>query len=123
MKIIYKSVALIKKEIVSLNIVNNLNKTTMKIQDLKNNRKQIIEKINELGVSDVKTFMELLVMDVDFFKGDNVLDLVNEVFNTHFRERAKRSDFLANSIAKGREVEESKGNIWNPITSSWEKAN
>ncbi len=106
-----------------MNIVNNLNKTTMKIQDLKNNRKQIIEKINELGVSDVKTFMELLVMDVDFFKGDNVLDLVNEVFNTHFRERAKRSDFLANSIAKGREVEESKGNIWNPITSSWEKAN
>lgn len=123
MKIIYKSVALIKKEIVYLNIVNNLNKTTMKIQDLKNNRKQIIEKINELGVSDVKTFMELLVMDVDFFKGDNVLDLVNEVFNTHFRERAKRSDFLANSIAKGREVEEFKGNVWNPITSSWEKAN
>lgn len=93
----------------------------MTTQDLKNNRNEIIEKIKELGVSDVRTFMELLVMDVDFFKGDNLLDLVNEVFNTHFRERAKRSDFLSSSIAKGREVEEAKGNVWNPITSSWEK--
>lgn len=101
---------------------HNLNQITMTTQDLKNNRNEIIEKIKELGVSDVKTFMELLVMDVDFFKGDNVLDLVNEVFNTHFRERAKRSDFLSNAMAKGREVEEAKGNVWNPITSSWEKA-
>lgn len=94
----------------------------MTTQDLKNNRNEIIEKIKELGVEDIKTFMELLVMDVDFFKGDNVLDLVSEIFNTHFRERAKRSDFLANSMAKGREIEESKGNVWNSITSSWEKA-
>ena len=93
----------------------------MTLQDLKNNRNEIIEKIKELGVSDVKTFMELLVMDIDFFKGDNVLDLVNDVFNTHFRERAKRSNYLSDAMAKGREVEESKGNVWNPITSSWEK--
>lgn len=94
----------------------------MTTQNLKNNRNEIIEKIKELGVVDVKTFMELLVMDVDFFKGDNVLDLVQEVFNTHFRERAKRSDFLANTLSSIKEKEEEKGNIWNPITSSWEKA-
>lgn len=98
------------------------NNNKMTIQDLKNNRNEIIQRINELGVEDVKTFMELMVMDVDFFNGDCVLDLVQEVFNTHFRERAKRSDFLANTMAKGREIEESKGNVWNPITSSWEKA-
>lgn len=93
----------------------------MTIQDLKNNRNEIIEKIKELGVSDIKTFMELLVMDVDFFKGDNILDLVIDVYNTHFRERKSKSDFLSNVMAKSREIEESKGNIWNPITTSWEK--
>ena len=43
----------------------------MTTQDLKNNRNEIIEKIKELGVEDIKTFMELLVMDVDFFKQYN----------------------------------------------------
>jgi hypothetical protein len=64
----------------------------MTIQDLKDNRNLIIEKIIELGCEEnMKEFMELMVEEVKFgFKFD--LDyLISTIHNTNFRERAKRS--------------------------------
>jgi hypothetical protein len=62
----------------------------MNIQDLKNNRNEIIVAITEKGL-DVKKVMTLMSMDVDFTTATNWEELLQEVINTHFRERAKRS--------------------------------
>jgi hypothetical protein len=62
----------------------------MTIQDLKNNRNEIIEAINNMEL-DVKKVMTLMSMEVEFTKADSWESLLNEIVDLHFRERAKRS--------------------------------
>ncbi len=63
----------------------------MTLQDLKNRKSYIIAKIKSLGCEEnTKSFMEIMMMEADFFNG-TVYELVMQVYNTHYRERAKRS--------------------------------
>lgn len=62
------------------------------LQNLKDNRNEIIAKISELGCEDVTSkFMTLMVMEVEGGYKWSVEELVSEVHNMHFRIRAKRS--------------------------------
>lgn len=95
----------------------------MTIQDLKRRKAYIVAKITNIaGEENVKSYMELMLHTVEFGFVGTVYDLVMSVDFQLRKRSTKRSDFLANSMSKGREFEEAKGNVWNPITSSWEKS-
>jgi len=64
----------------------------MKIQDLKNNRDYIIARIIELGCEEkLKSFMELIVLELEFKKDSTIDELISEVYEMSFRERRKKS--------------------------------
>lgn len=75
----------------------------MKLEQLKNRKKYIIEKIKRLGCEDkTKSFMEIMLMESEYYDG-TVYELVMRVYNTNFRERAKRSGHKLAEIAGNNE--------------------
>ncbi|MFY8185389.1 MAG: hypothetical protein ACOVLD_04920 [Bacteroidia bacterium] len=63
----------------------------MTTQDLKNRKSYIIAKVKSLGCEEnLKSFMDIMLMEAPFFKG-TVYELVMDVYNNHYRARAKRS--------------------------------
>ena len=67
---------------------------------LKENREMIISRIAELGCTEkTKTFMELMVMDAPF--ASDIESLINEVFNTHFRNRSNNAGKIAEIFGNG----------------------
>ncbi len=67
---------------------------------LKENREMIISRIAELGCTEkTKTFMELMIMDAPF--ASNIESLINEVFNTHFRNRTNKAGKIAEIFGNG----------------------
>lgn len=76
----------------------------MTTQDLKDNRIAIIERVKELGCEDkMKSFMDIMVMDAPFHKG-TVEELINEVYNTHFRATSRKNSVVAEAAAKAQEA-------------------
>jgi hypothetical protein len=67
-------------------------KIMITIENLKENKTVIIERIIELGCEvNIKSFMEIMLMEVEFGYKWSVEELVDTVFNQNFRDRAKRS--------------------------------
>ena len=64
----------------------------LSIENLKNRKSYIIAKIAALGCAEeTKSFMSVMMMEVEFGFNGTVYELVMTVFNSQFRQRAKRS--------------------------------
>lgn len=64
----------------------------LSINDLKNRKSYIIAKIAALGCeAETKSFMSVMMMEVEFGFNGTIYELVMTVFNSQFRQRAKRS--------------------------------
>jgi len=75
-----------------LRFIKNEKHMKLLIQDLKNRKSYIIAKIASLGCAEeTKSFMSVMMMEVEFGFNGTVYELVMTVFNSQFRQRAKRS--------------------------------
>jgi hypothetical protein len=64
----------------------------MTLQDLKDNRAEIIETIKNLGCEDVlKTFMELILMEVEFGTKENIQSIITQVYEDNFKFSRKKN--------------------------------
>ena len=102
----------------------NQKHNTMTIQDLKNNREVILNKMNDLGVKDSmkKEFIKTMVdfVEVDLNESEDVEELVLQVFTlnseaTRKWKGKKPSNSLRETMGK---IEEAEGNTfkkWCPL--------
>ena len=96
----------------------------MTLQDLKDNKTQIIAKYYELGgiESMLKEFMLSLAGCLEFQDEDNhdVLCYVSEIFNPRFTGKPVKKNLR--DIMSGIALQhEDKGEKWNPILKEWTK--
>jgi len=74
----------------------------MTLQDLKNRKSYIIAKISSLGCSEqTKSFMSVMMTEIEFGFEGTVYDLVMSVYNTNFRTRSRKVSKIAEAIGNG----------------------
>lgn len=86
-----------------------MNNQSITIEFLKANREEIISKIKAKGCEDkLKTFMELIKMEVEFGTRETDIDvIIDEIWHNHFRFAKKQATWM-----DARERAELKG-AWN----------
>lgn len=72
------------------------------IENLKARKNYIIAKVGQLGCSDnLKSFMSIMMMEVESGFNGSIYDLVMEVYNMHYRTRSRKVSVIAEICGNG----------------------